>query len=329
MYELTPYPAAKQATDNSCWASAARSIANWYASLDTSGNTPAFSSDQALADAWNARVPGQNHNDIDIQQSAAGALADLGFTNSMDQQPLPTTAEIVESIDMDMPLLAIVGPTAPPGGMPNPAATGGHWVVITGISGDAPDAMLQVFDPADGQIHPVQYDPSICAFQGESPLFWQNTSYVDPYQAPVAESAGDVQADAPTNVVSLQSGAARRAAPPAPSAGSWNGTARGAVALTIQWVPFAGGEGVDLTINQTDGPGAPLTRTATLGGGATNAQRNCRLKFGDTSGPIELNVILAQDQSQQMKLLVDYPLSQGAAVHNRIIAHWLVESASA
>ncbi len=329
MYALTPYPAAKQATDNSCWASAARSIANWYASSDGSVDTPTFSSDQALADAWNARVPEHNHNDIGIQQSAAGALADLGFTNNMDRQPLPTTAEIFDAINIGMPLLAIVGATAPPGGTPDPAAAGGHWVVITGISGNAPDAMLQVFDPADGQIHPVQYDASICAFQGESPLYWQNTSYVDPYQPPDTESASDVQADAPTNVVSLQSGAARRAAPPTPSAGSWSGTARGAVALTIQWAPFEGGEGVDLTIDQTGGPGAPCRRTAMLGGSAANAQMNCRLPFGDPSAPIELNVALEPDPSRQMKLLVDYPLSQDTALHNRVIAHWLVESASA
>lgn len=171
MPELQHFPAQMQQTNNSCWASAARAISNWYQSRGESGNNPAYGSDQALATAWAGATGNQNHADINIQQSAAAALADLGYTNNIDDQALPTQGEIDGQIEQNRPLLAIVGGVAP-NPNPNPAAQNGHWVVIVGRIANN----IRVFDPEDGQIHSVPYNAQ--TYQQGS--FWQNTSYVDP-----------------------------------------------------------------------------------------------------------------------------------------------------
>jgi hypothetical protein len=174
MPSLQNYPIAIQATLNSCWAAAARSINNFFQSLGQSGQNPPYPSDQALATAWAVKTRDIAHADINVQQSAAAALGDLGFGNNTDDHPLPTQAEITAWITANKPLLAIVGPV-PPNPSPNTDYQDGHWVVIVGISAD--QARIDVFDPDNGRIHTVAYN---AATYGQGP-YWQNCSYVDPH----------------------------------------------------------------------------------------------------------------------------------------------------
>lgn len=173
MPQLQNFPTAKQATANSCWAGAAREISNWYQSLQKSGQNPIYKSDQEFANAWAKKTGQQNHADINVQQSAAAALEDLGYKNNIDDRALPTKAEITDEIKNHRPLLSIVGNTAP-NPNPNPYYQNGHWVVIVGISDN--QTKLNVFDPDDGKIHEVDYNAA--TYQQGS--YWQNTSYVDP-----------------------------------------------------------------------------------------------------------------------------------------------------
>ena len=324
MPTLDNYPVAEQDALNSCWASAARSIINWYHSLDESSPGP-FDSDQELADAWDAADPGHQHNDINIQQSAAGALEALGFVNNTDERAIPEPDEILDSINNGYPLLAIVG-TEQPDPNPNLDYQDGHWVVIVGIDSDQPDATLQVFDPVDGLIHAVTYDAAMYLQPPGVPVqYWQNTSYVDPYEAlPLAD-----------NIVPLQSGAAKRAAPPPPANGNWQGPARGHITLNVSWMkPFAGGTGVQLTISQTPDFGAPHKYQATLGG-SPKAPLTGHWQFVDKqNNTIELTLSLSKGFMQPdsgsstskpipvMRLLADYPVSETEAKHNFIIAKW-------
>lgn len=201
MPTLQNYPTAQQAAINSCWACAARSIVNWYNGLGESNNQ-SYASDQALATAWQTQSGDNENSDINVQQSAAAALIDLGFLAQIDDHAIPTPAEIGDSINNSHPLLAMLGTTEPDPN-PNPDYQAGHWVVIVGIEeaadsdgdtdmdgdSDSDDDMdednfiLSVFDPNDGQIHEVPYD----AATYEQGVWWQNTSYVDPYAAPAAD----------------------------------------------------------------------------------------------------------------------------------------------
>jgi hypothetical protein len=143
-------------------------IINYYDKAQTYG------SDQALANAWNSAKPGKSHNNIDIQQSASGALTDLGYRNNVDSDAIPTKDEIKDAMNSGQPLLAIVGTTALASGEKrNLAAQQGHWVVITGISSD--QLTIDVFDPSDGNVHSVAYNSSTY----KTGQYWQNTSYVD------------------------------------------------------------------------------------------------------------------------------------------------------
>ncbi|UCD85818.1 MAG: C39 family peptidase [Deltaproteobacteria bacterium] len=169
MPKLEGFKAAKQAKQNSCWASAARAITNWYAGKEL------YATDKDFAKAWKEATGKQVHADIDVQQSAAAALLDLGYDNNTDDHALPTAAEIANQINNERPLLAIVG-NAPPNPNPNPNYQNGHWVVIVGISDD--QTKLSVFDPDDGKIHDVDYYAA--TYQAGS--YWQNTSYVDPHK---------------------------------------------------------------------------------------------------------------------------------------------------
>ncbi|HEY9132444.1 MAG TPA: papain-like cysteine protease family protein [Dyella sp.] len=200
MPTLQHFPIAQQAAVNSCWACVARCIINWYNGLGEA-NGQSYASDQALATAWQTAT-GQNQNgNINIQQSAAGALISLGFLAEIDDHAIPTPAEIGDSINNNHPLLAMLGTTEPDPD-PNPDYQAGHWVVIVGIEEAAEDSdgdtnmdgnsdddmdeeafILSVFDPNDGQIHQVDYD----AATYENGVWWQNTSYVDPYAAPAAD----------------------------------------------------------------------------------------------------------------------------------------------
>lgn len=173
MPELQNFPTARQATPNSCWACASRQINNWYESRQESGQNAAYDSDQNLANAWSAATNDPARADINVQQSAAAALEDLGYENSIDGRALPTQHEIKGAIEANKPLLAIVGDAAP-NPNPNPNYQNGHWVVIIGISDD--QVNLTVFDPDDGLTHVVPYN--VDTYQPGS--YWQNTSYVDP-----------------------------------------------------------------------------------------------------------------------------------------------------
>ncbi len=173
MPRLPGFPTAQQATQDSCWACAAREINNFFQSLGQSGPNPVYGSDQAFATAWANASGNPNNGNINIQQSAAAALADLGYANNTDDHAIPTPNEITRAINSNQPLLAIVG-GAPPNPNPNPNYQNGHWVVIIGISAD--QTTIDVFDPDDGQVHTVRYDTSVY----QPGQYWQNTSYVDP-----------------------------------------------------------------------------------------------------------------------------------------------------
>lgn len=174
MPQLLNFPVAPQADPNSCWASTARAINNWYVMRQQAGQNPNYDTDQDFANAWAKVTNDPAHANINVQQSAAAALADLGYNNNTDDHALPTAAEIAAEIKKYRPLLAIIG-DAPPNPNPNPNYQNGHWVVIVGISDD--QTMLYVFDPDDGQIH-YDVDYNTATYQAGS--YWQNTSYVDP-----------------------------------------------------------------------------------------------------------------------------------------------------
>ena len=176
MPRLQGFPTAQQATENSCWAAAAREISNWYQSRGESGENPVYDSDQAFADAWAEQSGNEENANINIQQSAAAALEDLGYDNNTDDAAIPSQQEITDTINNNRPLLAIVAGEAPDPN-PNPEVQEGHWVVIIGISQD--QANIDVFDPDDGQVHTVAYNAA--TYQPDS--YWQNTSYVDPIAA--------------------------------------------------------------------------------------------------------------------------------------------------
>lgn len=173
MCKLTNFPVAKQSAMNSCWACAGREISNWFRLQGQSGEVPYFSTDKLFAKYWAETSGVPEHADINVQQSAAAALGDIGYGNSIDDHAIPDPELIKKSLKMGMPLLAIVK-DAPPSPNPNPNCRKGHWVVIVGISTNAKS--LSVFDPNTGQVHDVAYDPSTYRDR----LFWQNTSYVDP-----------------------------------------------------------------------------------------------------------------------------------------------------
>jgi len=170
MPTLPNYPIAKQATANSCWAAAGRSINNFYQLLGKSGTNPAYASDQAFADAWAKKTGNNTNKNINIQQSASAALWSLKFKNNTDSAAVPTKQEITDAINANQPLLAIVG-DAPPNPNPNTAYQNGHWVVIIGING----SNISVFDPDDGKVHTVAYNAATYT----AGSYWQNTSYVD------------------------------------------------------------------------------------------------------------------------------------------------------
>jgi papain like cysteine protease AvrRpt2 len=168
MPKLKDFPTAIQERPNSCWACATRMIINYY------DNAQTYGSDQALANAWNTAKQGRGYNNIDIQQSASGALMDLGYKNNADDQAIPTKGEIRDAINDHKPLLAIVGTTALASGEArNLAAQQGHWVVIIGISDD--QSTIDVFDPSDGNVRPFAYNSRTY----KTDQYWQNTSYVD------------------------------------------------------------------------------------------------------------------------------------------------------
>lgn len=172
MPRLNNFPTAVQETANSCWACAAREISNWYQARGESGNNPVYNTDREFATAWANATGDQGHADINVQQSAAAALEDLGYNNNIDDHAIPTQQEITDAINDNQPLLAIVG-NAPPNPDPDPNYQNGHWVVIVGISDN--QANIDVFDPDDGQIHTVAYN----AATYQPGAYWQNTSYVD------------------------------------------------------------------------------------------------------------------------------------------------------
>ena len=164
MPSLANYPVYKQAADNSCWACAARSIANF-----NFGNpVTKYATDQDLAKAC-------GFPDINTQQSAAAALAKIGIGNNTDDHPIPSAAEIKEQIEANRPLLTIVG-AGDPKGVPNLKCKLGHWVVIVGISDDG--KTIGVFDPDQGKVNQLPYDPATYV----KGLYWENSSYVDPPQ---------------------------------------------------------------------------------------------------------------------------------------------------
>ena len=173
MPQLQNFPVAQQQTCNSCWASAGRAINNWYQMQGWSGANPVYHTDQAFATAWANITNNPVNANINIQQSAAAALGDLGYDNNTDDHALPTRDEITEQINDNRPLLAIVGAT-PPNPNPNPHYQNGHWVVIVGISNN--QQTLNVFDPDNGNINNVAYNQN----QYNNNSYWQNTSYVDP-----------------------------------------------------------------------------------------------------------------------------------------------------
>ncbi|QRN55495.1 hypothetical protein [Dyella caseinilytica] len=177
MPRLRNFPCEKQESLFSSWACAAREIINWYDTLAQS-NGQSYASDEALAQAWMTLTWNLCNGSIYQQQSAAAALSELGFPSMVDDHPLPTPNEIIIAIDSNEPLLATVG-DADPGGAPNCDFQDCRWVVIVGIEeGEgAGEFVLQVFDPQDGQIHEVLYD----AAEYQTDVYWQSTSYVDPY----------------------------------------------------------------------------------------------------------------------------------------------------
>ncbi len=182
MTELRGFPVYQQATDNSCWAATARAVLNYYGA----GGGAVYASDQALGIAWQTASPSANpsHADINVQQSAAGALLDLGVNNAMDDAALPTWDEIVQQIDQGFPMLTIIsGQPLAPGQARNPAAQQGHWMVIVGYQVIEGQQALIVMDPSYGKdFEYKQFDPAVCGPfpQGTPTQYWQNTSYLDP-----------------------------------------------------------------------------------------------------------------------------------------------------
>jgi hypothetical protein len=177
MPRLRFFPCDKQESSFSGWACAARAVINWYSEHSRS-NTRFYANDEALAQAWMNTTWNPGNGSIYRQQSAIAALRDLGFRTTFDDRPLPSPEEIITAIDNNEPLLATVG-DADPDGAPSGDFQDCRWLVIVGIEeGEGDDEfVLQVFDPEDGLIHEVLYDPS----EYQAGVYWQSTSYVDPY----------------------------------------------------------------------------------------------------------------------------------------------------
>jgi len=173
---LEGFPTAEQKRTESCWACAARMINNWFAKKS---GKPTYDNDQALATAWSKSLDKgkdvKNPTNIDIPQSAAAALADLGYKNYTFTTVIAEPGEIADEIGKGHPLLALVGTEKPPKGEPNLNYKGGHWVVITGISDDR--KRIEVFDPDDGAKKFVLYEKSKYEREGYEMQFWQHTSY--------------------------------------------------------------------------------------------------------------------------------------------------------
>lgn len=178
MPRLEGFPAARQAAKESCWACAARMITNWFA---INSVKPSYDTDQALATAWsespNKGKDVKNPTNIDISQSAAAALADLGYKNYTFSTVIAEPGEILDDIGHGRPLLALVGTERPSNREPNLEYKGGHWVVITGINDDG--TLIEVFDPDDGAKKIVPYHISEYMREGYDTQFWQHTSYFD------------------------------------------------------------------------------------------------------------------------------------------------------
>lgn len=174
MTRLDGFPTATQAASNACWACAGREIVNWYIGKGKAGSYQAsqFATDQQFADQYAAAASKPAYSDINVQRSAADALACLGFDNNTDGSPIPTADEIRIELQDQKPLLAIIGSTNPRG-TPNLKAKQGHWLVIVGINDDG--SQIEVFDPAEGKVVTVAYGTTYT-----SGWYWQNTSYVDP-----------------------------------------------------------------------------------------------------------------------------------------------------
>lgn len=302
MCVLNNFPVAQQAVENSCWAAAARSIVNWYYQNGQAGTNPLYGSDQTLADAWSVATGDVVNANINVQQSASAALADLGFFNEIDAAALPTPGEIADALNEGKPLLAIVGGTVPDPN-PNPAYQDGHWVVIVGITSRQPNATLLVFDPDDGLVRAVPYNVS--TYQPGS--YWQNTSYVDPYPAATHVLPPD---------------------PVAPPAGSWTAEARGGITLRVISTPQDGGSKVKVTVIQTAGPGADqeVGKSAKLGTPPGSANQGI-WRFGTPLVSLELTLTLKIVPAVQGgagwsgQLWAAYPLTQSEGV-NRVIATW-------
>ncbi|QWP78602.1 hypothetical protein J5226_09490 [Lysobacter sp. K5869] len=173
MTRLDGFPTATQAVSNSCWACAGREIVNWYIGQGEAGSYQAsqFDSDQKFADQYATAAKDPAYKDIDVQRSAADALAYLGFDNNTDSRPIPEPDEIRVELRSKKPMLAIIGSTNP-GKKPNLDAKEGHWLVIVGINDDG--SRIEVFDPALGKVVTVAYGATYT-----SGSYWQNTSYVD------------------------------------------------------------------------------------------------------------------------------------------------------
>src|SRR5262249_47163021 len=110
MPRLEGFPAAAQQGENACWACASRMIINWFERDSKNGK---YASDTALAEAWSQKTKNATNANINIQQSAAALLGDLGYANNTDSAAMPTKEEIKDAIEEGTPLLAIVGGTRP------------------------------------------------------------------------------------------------------------------------------------------------------------------------------------------------------------------------
>ncbi len=329
---LYPYPCAPQETANSCWASAGRSIANWYRSIGAGiPGGPFYGSDQAFADAWATAADNPAYSDINTQESASAALGDLGFDNNTDDRAFPTAAEIYDSINIGSPLLAAVA-SAPPNPNPNLACSNAPWVVVIGISGTQDSATIHVFDPADGQVHTEPYSDTI--YQPD--VYWQNTSYVseyspDPQTGDEGAEAGDMAARRPARPAPAAESTPALTPVPAPAippteVSPWTCEARGSVQLRVDWTAQDNGASVQLTIAQTGGPGDACSYQTVLGF-APGMSKQGIWQLGGGAAALELTLTLSQapaaqgGTAPQANLWASYPLTQAEGVH-KVIASW-------
>jgi hypothetical protein len=308
---LTPYPKSLQATGNSCWAAAARSICNWYPLIGKPG--PTFDSDQAFADAWAVATGRPIHKDLEKQQSASAALADLRHPNNTDSAAIPSPGEIADAMNLGMPLLAIVAPTEP-NPSPNLRAQDGHWVVIVGI--DDAGQNLAVYDPAHDEndhVRSVSYDPKVyytsVGLKDPVTLYWQNTSYVDEYTvgitvlpSPVpgrasrpAPPPGPAPAPTPAFAPPPEHATTPAHAPPPNPEYTWRGTARGGIEFQVGWTPLGkDGAAASLVVHQKTGPAPGWSSPQTVKAGVGSANRAYfPLGAGPTRMDLTLSLIVA------------------------------------